>query len=1589
MGGPGWKNLVRMSLVSLCLVFAIVAAASAQATAQDEMAERLEASRAKFDRSRVTLQERLTAAGERELMRRIAEVGASGATASALVPYGEQGGQPDYFGTTPNWAYSPDLRKFVDTLPGLGPDNANNLGQYIGVAHPDTVTYPGSDYYEIELREYSEQMHSDMPPTRQRGYVQVNNGTDGSGNNTIQPDGIHQLGPIIMARKDRPVRVKFTNKLPTGEGGDLFIPVDTSVMGAGMGPEGGEYTQNRATLHLHGGITPWISDGTPHQWITPAGEDTPYPKGVSVKNVPDMPDPGDGSMTFFYSNQQSARMLWYHDHSYGITRLNVYAGQAAGYLLSDETEDQLVSDGIIPSDQVPLIVMDKTFVDADTVLQTDPTWNWGTGQADANGIRPPVTGDLWLPHVYMPNQNPALLSGINPMGRWHFGSWFWPPIPDSMIHNPPIDNPLYDPVNAPWEYKKIPATPNPSMGMEAFHDTPLVNGTAYPVMEVDPKSYRLRFLNAAGDRFFNFQMYVADETVVTDDGRVNTEVKMVPASITSGFPELWPTDGREGGVPDPATAGPDWVQIGTEGGFLPKPVVIPQQPVTWINDMTPFNAGLVKDHSLLLAPAERADVVVDFSQYAGKTLILYNDCPAPFPALDPRYDYYTGAPDLTEVGGTAGTDPGYGPNTRTIMQIKVADKPAAAPFDLAALEAAFASSDTTEGVFESSQLPIHVPDERYASAYNNLTFPQNQFVGIFQNEHVFKRLDGTTATMPLEPKAIQDETSEVWDFEYGRMAGKLGLEMPRTNAGNANFILYSFFDPVTEHLVDADPLSPVGEDGSQLWKITQNGVDTHPIHFHLFDVQLINRVAWDGEIVPPDDNELGWKETVRVNPLEDTIVALRPAAPKMEFGVPDSVRPLDPTQPIGGTMDFSQLDPITGQQAVPAVQNIMYNFGWEYVWHCHILSHEEMDMMRPMSLRVATAEPDAPVLTAQGAPGDRAPGVELEWTDGTPAGALGTFGNPANEFGFVIERVEIDSGGSVLPGTTVTFDRPANTTTYVDETTWDGRGYRYTVTAKNPAGDVASNAVDVVPAVFFTSHIISTQAGPMGSITPGGPIQVLPAADSPEFTVQAGPTAFIQSVQVGPDADNLTDLPVTPGQTVLTHTFTNVTSDQMIVATFVADDFNVYSFAGAGGSITPAGNNRFLRGSTADFTITPLPGYRVLDVLADGGSVGAVTSHSFPDISADHTVTVTFERVTYTITPSAGPNGSVTPDTAQNVGSGLDAGFTIIPNPGYLIEDVLVDGVSVGAITSYTFRNVKADHTVHATFMPGTFTITPSAGANGSITPSTVQTVNRGASSPTFQITPSAGYHIADVLVDGGSVGPVASHTFTNVTANHTISASFAMDTFTTTITVTGPGSPISRGVRAVIRGILRPPVRVAAAGLLDPRAAGQRVQLLSSTDGKTFKSTGLFTTTDATGAYSFSVAPLSKTWYRVYFAGTANLMPTLSPIQLVEVKAYVRTPISPRTMVANRSYRVYGSMKPRHKAGTSPVRIYKYKYVAGKWVSKGYVKAKLTDFRSYSHYSARVKLDSRGIWRLKAYAVGDSQHAPTWSAKSRYVTVR
>ncbi|RFT14712.1 MAG: Multicopper oxidase [Candidatus Saccharicenans subterraneus] len=961
------------------------------------------------------------------------------------------------------------IRKFVDPLPGLP------------VAVPDTTTYPGSDYYEIELGQFSQKMHSDLPPTLLRGYRQTN---------TVGPASqFNYMAPTIVARRDRPVRIKFTNSLPTGSGGNLFIPVDPTVMGAGMGPTGEMYTQNRAAVHLHGNNTVWISDGTPHQWITPAGETTAYPKGVSVYNVPDMPDPGDGSMTIYYTNAHSARLMFYHDHSYGITRLNVYAGEAAGYLVTDQVEEDMINGTnlsgvnplnvkVLPDLGIPLIIQDRTFVDAATIPYQDPTWSWGS----MPGM--PMTGDLWYPHVYMPNQNPDDPSGMNAFGRWHYGPWFWPPT--TNIAHGPVPNPYYDPINAPWEPRMNPGVPHPSMAMEAFMDTPVVNGMAYPYLEVEPRAYRFRILNAADDRFLNLQLYVADPAVTTADGRTGTEVKMVPAVFTPGFPPGWPKDGRDGGVPDPATAGPPFIQIGTEGGFLPAPVVLPMQPVDWNMDQTNFDMGLVNKGTLILGTAERADVIIDFSAYAGKTLILYNDSPAPFPALDTRYDYYTGNPDQTDVGGTPTTQAGYGPNTRTIMQIRVANTGSGPAYDLNALKDVFAKTADKNGVFEVSQDEIIVPEARYNSAYN-LSFVSDPYVRIFEYTKSFQTVSGLTVPdFPLQPKAMQDEMGETFDPEYGRMSANLGLQLPFNPPGAQNFILLPYASPPVEIIKNTVFGTQIGEmgDGTQIWKITHNGVDTHTIHVHLFNAQLINRVAWDNAIRPPEANELGWKETFRVNPLQDTIIALRPIFPEaaLPFDVPNSIRPIDPTMPIGavlpggpGGFKDPNANPVT-------VINRLINFGWEYVYHCHILAHEEMDMMHSMAFAVAPRAPINLKGTVTGNGANRR--VILTWTD-----------NSLNETGFVVQRsATSDSPWATLAGLA------ADVTTYTDPIGNTNAAYFYRVFATNTVGDTGTPG-------FPTLTVESGYAGPISV----GQQQVQPPAAPTNLTatLQAGPQVLL------------------------------------------------------------------------------------------------------------------------------------------------------------------------------------------------------------------------------------------------------------------------------------------------------------------------------------------------------------------------------------------------------------------------------------------------------------------------------------------------
>jgi FtsP/CotA-like multicopper oxidase with cupredoxin domain len=646
-------------------------------------------------------------------------------------------------------------------------------------------------------------------------------------------------------------------------------------------------------------------------------------------------------------------------------------------------------------------------------------------------------------------------------------------------------------------------------------------------MDVEPKTYRFRILSVANDRSQNLGLYQAVDAnkVVCDTANASpavatpmpggaplaacTEVRLVAAAPTAGWPATWPTDGRTGGVPDPATAGPDIVQIGSEGGLLPAPAIWKSQPVNYdqnVNNITVFN---ITDHDLMLMGGERADVLIDFSKYAGQTIILYNDAPAPMPGLDPRIDYYTGMGDFTGAGGAYDVLPGYGPNTRTVMQFKVANTAPAAALNVTALANAMPTA------YAATQPKPVIPEAVYNAPFG--TFNTNNYAAIGTGSgaidsglFTFVETDAlgakTVHTLPVINKAIQ----ELFDPVYGRMNATLAVELPFSTATVATTIPLAYIDSPVERL-DA-----IADGETQIWKVTHNGVDSHPVHFHMVNVQVINRVAWDGQIRPPELNELGWKETLRMNPLEDVYVAVHAVHPVVPFGLPSSKRLLDPAQVENSGLGFTNIDPTSGQ--APTTQTYLVNgvmtpqptvggvytnkitsFDNEYVWHCHILGHEEQDFMRPFIFHPNVMTPDMPVLAA-------ATGVTtLTWTDPTPARGVDVDGVPTagtvaglagaqytveptsnvkNEIGFKVQ--ELGAGGA---WTTVAI-APANVTT------WNGANSAktYRVLAYNVAGDSDPLALHVVQAA------------------PGAPAAPVAPTAAPALTGPAGPTGLTQTL---------------------------------------------------------------------------------------------------------------------------------------------------------------------------------------------------------------------------------------------------------------------------------------------------------------------------------------------------------------------------------------------------------------------------------------------------------------------------------------------
>lgn len=391
----------------------------------------------------------------------------------------------------------------------------------------------------------------------------------------------------------------------------------------------------------------------------------------------------------------------------------------------------------------------------------------------------------------------------------------------------------------------------------------------------------------------------------------------------------------------------------------------------------------------------------------------------------------------------------------------------------------------------------------------------------------------------------------------------------------------------------------------------------------------------------------------------------------------------------------------------------------------------------------------------------------------------------------------ISPSGNNLPylsGQSPTFTFTPNTgykvgSIVADNTTYTAPGNSYTF-AKLAAG---SHTI-AVSFVRDTFNITATVQGKGSIDKPLGNIVDRGSNVTYNFTPDAG-------YQLSGVVVNGSSLALTGS-----YTFTNVQVNQLISVTFTPITYAVSVISGANGVVTPSGRFTVNKGANQAITITPNPGY-VIDTLTDttGGTVATVPAatgasnytYTLNTVMAEHVIAVTFKQnvgtqpVAITVKGTGTVlKGSALIDSGSSdpVVNGSNVTYTFTPGSDYRVGNVIVDGVNRGAVTSYTFKNVQASHTIVVNYIPDTFTISILApGKNvGTITENAGSTVyNSGTSytrtmakggSITYYFEPAANYHVSSVTVDGSSQGNMNSYTFSNVTLNHSLYVTFAKD---------------------------------------------------------------------------------------------------------------------------------------------------------------------------------------------------------------------
>jgi uncharacterized repeat protein (TIGR02543 family) len=368
---------------------------------------------------------------------------------------------------------------------------------------------------------------------------------------------------------------------------------------------------------------------------------------------------------------------------------------------------------------------------------------------------------------------------------------------------------------------------------------------------------------------------------------------------------------------------------------------------------------------------------------------------------------------------------------------------------------------------------------------------------------------------------------------------------------------------------------------------------------------------------------------------------------------------------------------------------------------------------------------------------------------------------------------EFDLSFSSSFATTVASDTTLTDTTKTVSGLLSDTVYYWRVRAKNSSGWGSYSTVRNFRS-GVTVYTITASAGSNGSISPSGSVSVNSGA-SQSFTISPSTGYHVDSVLV----DGVNQGSVTG------YTFSAVTAGHTIRAVFRVNQYQIVAAAGSNGSLSPLGTATVNYGGNQTYAFTPSTGYHVDSVIVDGVNQTSASSYAFTNVIASHTIRVTFLINTYTITATAGANGLINPSGTVAVNYGGSQTFDFIPSTGYHVDSILVDGVNQPLAASYAFTNVTANHTVRVAFKINSFTITGTAGTNGSISPSGAVNVDSNGTQA-FSFTPATGYHVDSLIIDSVNQAPVESYTFTNIIADHTIRVTFAVNSYTLTVNASG-----------------------------------------------------------------------------------------------------------------------------------------------------------------------------------------------------------